>query len=57
FLPPSGRTCVARSISAWGCEQPQVLAQFATNAKSNEVTTVRKLLQQLSLKDMIVTGD
>jgi hypothetical protein len=56
-LPPSGRTCVARSISAWGCEQPQVLAQFATNAKSNEVTTVRKLLQQLSLKDMIVTGD
>ena len=36
--------------SAWGCEQRLVLAQIATDAKSNEITGVPKLLEMLSLK-------
>ena len=42
-------------VSAWGCEQRLVLAQIATDAKSNEVTAVPKLLAMLSLKGAIVT--
>lgn len=44
-------------VSAWGCEQRMVLAQIATDAKSNEITAVPKLLKLLSLKDTIVTAD
>ena len=44
-------------VSAWGCEQRLVLAQIATEAKSNEITAVPKLLQMLSLKGTIVTAD
>jgi predicted transposase YbfD/YdcC len=44
-------------VSAWGCEQRLVLAQIATDAKSNEITAVPKLLQMLSLKGTIVTVD
>jgi predicted transposase YbfD/YdcC len=44
-------------VSAWGCEQRMVLAQIATDAKSNEITAVPKLLQMLSLKGTIVTVD
>src|SRR3954470_11102187 len=44
-------------VSAWGCEQRMVLAQIATDAKSNEITAVPKLLRMLSLKDTIVTVD
>ena len=36
-------------VSAWGCEQRLVLAQIATDAKSNEITAVPKLLEMLSL--------
>src|SRR6202044_1774219 len=42
---------------AWGCEQRLVLGQIATDAKSNEITAVPKLLAMLSLKDTIVTVD
>jgi hypothetical protein len=42
-------------VSAWGCEQRMVLAQIATDAKSNEITAVAKLLDMLSLKGTIVT--
>ena len=42
-------------VSAWGCEQRLVLAQIATDAKSNEITAVPKLLEMLSLKGTIVT--
>ena len=35
-------------VSAWGCEQRLVLAQIATDAKSNEITAVPKLLAMLS---------
>lgn len=44
-------------VSAWGCEQRLVLAQIATNTKSNEITAVPKLLQMLTLKGTIVTAD
>jgi predicted transposase YbfD/YdcC len=44
-------------VSAWGCEQRIVLAQIATDAKSNEITAVPELLKMLSLKDTIVTVD
>ena len=44
-------------VSAWGCEQRLVLAQIATEAKSNEITAVPKLLELLSLKGTIVTAD
>lgn len=44
-------------VSAWGCEQRLVLAQIATDAKSNEITAVPKLLKMLSLKGCVVTAD
>jgi predicted transposase YbfD/YdcC len=44
-------------VSAWGCEQRLVLGQIATEAKSNEITAVPKLLEMLSLKGCIVTVD
>jgi predicted transposase YbfD/YdcC len=43
-------------VSAGG-QQRLVLAQIATDAKSNEITAVPKLLAMLSLKYTIVTGD
>jgi len=44
-------------VSAWGAEQRLVLAQIATDAKSNEITAVPKLLRLLALKGTIVTAD
>ena len=44
-------------VSAWGCEQRMVLAQIATDAKSNEITAIPKLLDMLALKGTIVTTD
>jgi predicted transposase YbfD/YdcC len=44
-------------VSAWGCEQRLVLAQIATDVKSNEITAVPKLLEMLTLKGTIVTVD
>jgi len=44
-------------VSAWGCDQRLVLAQIATDAKSNEITAVPKLLEMLTLKGTIVTAD
>ena len=44
-------------VSAWGCEQRMVLGRIATDAKSNEITAVPKLLAMLSLRGTIVTVD
>jgi predicted transposase YbfD/YdcC len=44
-------------VSAWGSEAGLVLGQIATDAKSNEITAVPKLLAMLSLKGTIVTAD
>src|ERR1700753_2284711 len=56
FDKASGKSAL-HMVSAWGCEQRMVLAQIATDAKSNEITAVPKLLKMLSLKDTIVTAD
>src|ERR1700674_5288558 len=52
----SGRSAL-HMVSAWRCEQRMVLGQIATDAKSNEITAVPKLLEMLSLKGTIVTVD
>lgn len=56
FDTASGKSAL-HMVSAWGCEQRMVLGQIATDAKSNEITAVPKLLRMLSLKDTIVTVD
>jgi predicted transposase YbfD/YdcC len=44
-------------VSAWAADTSLMLGQIATDAKSNEITAVPKLLAMLSLKGMIVTAD
>ena len=44
-------------VSAWGCEQRLVLAQIATDAKSNEITAAPRPLAMLRLKGTMVTAD
>ena len=56
FDTARAKSCL-HMVSAWGCEQRLVLGQIATDAKSNEITAVPKLLEMLSLKGGIVTLD
>lgn len=56
FDRASGQSAL-HMVSAWGCEQRLVMGQIATDAKSNEITAVPKLLEMLSLKGTIVTTD
>ena len=56
FDRASGKSAL-HMVSAWGCDQRLVLAQIATDAKSNEITAAPKLLATLSLKGAIVTAD
>ena len=56
FDKASGKSAL-HMVSAWGCEQRLVLGQIATDAKSNEITAVPKLLKMLSLEGSIVTVD
>src|SRR5260370_15879122 len=56
FDRASGKSAL-HMVSAWGCEQRLVLAQIATDAKSNEITASPKLLEMLSLKGTIQTTD
>jgi len=56
FDKASGKSAL-HMVSAWGCEQRLVLAQVATDAKSNEITAVPQLLKMLSLKGTVVTAD
>jgi len=56
FDTASGKSAL-HMVSAWGCEQRLMLAQVATDAKSNEITAVPKLLKMLSLEGCIVTVD
>jgi predicted transposase YbfD/YdcC len=44
-------------VSAWAVENRLVLAQLATEEKSNEITAIPLLLKQLALKGCIVTSD
>jgi predicted transposase YbfD/YdcC len=56
FDRASGKSAL-HMVSAWGSEQRLVLGQIATDAKSNEITAVPKLLRMLALKGTIVTTD
>ena len=56
FDTASGKSAL-HMVTAWGCDQRLVLAQIATDAKSNEITAVPRLLEMLSLKGTIVTVD
>ncbi len=44
-------------VSAWAVENRLVLAQLATEEKSNEITAIPLLLEQLALEGCIVTID
>ena len=44
-------------VSAWASENRMVLAQLATEEKSNEITAIPALLRQLALAGCIVTID
>ena len=44
-------------VSAWAAENRLVLAQLATEEKSNEITAIPLLLRQLALEGCIVTSD
>jgi predicted transposase YbfD/YdcC len=56
FDTASGKSAL-HMVTAWGCDQRLVLAQIATDEKSNEITAVPRLLEMLSLKGTIVTVD
>ncbi len=44
-------------VSAWASEEGIALGQVATDAKSNEITAIPLLLEQVALADTIVTID
>ena len=44
-------------VSAWASEQGLVLGQRCVDGKSNEITAVPELLDQLALQNSIVTLD
>ena len=44
-------------VSAWACEQRLVLGQRCVDGKSNEITAIPELLDQLTLQNSIVTLD
>jgi predicted transposase YbfD/YdcC len=56
FDAASGRSPL-HMVSAWACENRLVLAQVATDEKSNEITAIPILLKMLSLEGCTVTID
>ena len=44
-------------VSAWASEEGIALGQVATEAKSNEITAIPLLLEQIDLKDALITID
>jgi predicted transposase YbfD/YdcC len=44
-------------VSAWASEEGIALGQVATEAKSNEITAIPLLLQQIELADTVITID
>jgi predicted transposase YbfD/YdcC len=52
----SGKAAIYR-VSAWASENQVVLGQVKTDAKSNEITAIPKLLEILDIKGCIVTID
>jgi len=56
FDAASGKSAL-HMVSAWSCEERLVLAQIATDEKSNEITAVPQLLRLLDLKGRTVSAD
>src|SRR5205807_9905147 len=44
-------------VSAWASEEGIALGQVATDTKSNEITAIPQLLDQINLADTIITID
>ena len=44
-------------VSAWASEEGIALAQVATDAKSNEITAIPQILQQIDLSQSLITID
>jgi predicted transposase YbfD/YdcC len=44
-------------VSAWASEEGMALGQVATDAKSNEITAIPQLLEQIDLKGALITID
>jgi predicted transposase YbfD/YdcC len=44
-------------VSAWAAEEGVALGQVATDAKSNEITAIPQLLEQIELTDTLITID
>jgi predicted transposase YbfD/YdcC len=53
---PAGKKAL-HLVSAWAVENRLILAQVATEEKSNEITAIPLLLKQLALRGCIVTID
>lgn len=56
-LDQAGGKAALHLVSAWAAEQHLTLGQVATEAKSNEITAIPKLLEILDLEGAIVTID
>jgi predicted transposase YbfD/YdcC len=54
---PQGRTSGVHLMAAYLPKEGLVLAQIAVEAKTNEIVAAPKLLAQLDLRAMVVTGD
>ena len=57
FVDKKNRKAAIHMVSAWACQNGVVLGQQKTDAKSNEITAIPKLLDILELKECIVTID
>lgn len=44
-------------VSAWACEHRLVLGQLKVDSKSNEITSIPKLLEMLEIAGCIITID
>ena len=53
----ASQTNAIHVVSAWACEHRLVLGQIKTEEKSNEITAIPKLLEQIDVSGSIVTTD
>jgi predicted transposase YbfD/YdcC len=53
----ASQTNAIHMVSAWACEKRLVLGQIKTEEKSNEITAIPKLLDQIDVAGSIVTTD
>ena len=56
FDTANGKAAI-HMVSAWACQNKMVFGQIATDAKSNEITAIPKLLEMLVLEGSVVTID